>query len=163
MVAKNPCEHYEMLFFFFFFFLFSGVSTLMGQIDAKTLLLVEQEWYYLTNSWRDKGVHAFPKGINLKGNVMVWLKFELTTMSRSNMLAMGASLQMSSVWYWTTSGGEAPVLEIGWVLIALAITPRSTLAWIGSSWSNRSVWKLFVLKKKTLYITIFTYDYYRQI
>ena len=35
---------------------------------------------------RDKGVHAFPKGISLKVNVIVLLKFKLTMMSQSIIL-----------------------------------------------------------------------------
>ena len=27
------------------------------------MFVEEQQWYYLTQSWRDKGVHAFPKGL----------------------------------------------------------------------------------------------------
>ena len=33
---------------------------------------------YLTNNCKDKGVHAFPKGISLKVNKIVWLEFKLT-------------------------------------------------------------------------------------
>ena len=33
--------------------------------------------YYLTHSWCKKQVHAFPKNINPKVNVIVWLDFEL--------------------------------------------------------------------------------------
>ena len=31
--------------------------------NAKAILLEEQLWNYLTHSWKDKGVHTFPKGI----------------------------------------------------------------------------------------------------
>ena len=44
---------------------------------AKAILLEKEQWYYLTHSWEDKGVHAFPKGICLKVNVITGLKFEL--------------------------------------------------------------------------------------
>ena len=40
--------------------------------------VVEQKWYYLTHSWEDKGVHAFPKGIGPKVNALARLEFELT-------------------------------------------------------------------------------------
>ena len=33
---------------------------------------------------KDKGVHAFLKGINQKVNIIVWLEFELTTMLQSS-------------------------------------------------------------------------------
>ena len=36
-----------------------------------------QYWYYFTNSWADKEVHAFPKGICPKVNVIERLGFEL--------------------------------------------------------------------------------------
>ena len=36
----------------------------------------EQQWYYLTHSWRNKKVHTFPGGISPKVNLMTWLEFE---------------------------------------------------------------------------------------
>ena len=47
---------------------------------SPTLLVVaigEQQWYYLTHSWEDKGVHTFPQGICPKVNVIERLEFEL--------------------------------------------------------------------------------------
>ena len=44
----------------------------------KAFILEEQQWYYLTNIWGNKGVHAFPKGITLKVNIIALLEFELT-------------------------------------------------------------------------------------
>ena len=41
-------------------------------------MLVEQKWFYLTHSWRDKGFYTFPKSISPKGNVITRLEFELT-------------------------------------------------------------------------------------
>ena len=38
---------------------------------------VEKYWFCLIDTWRDKEVYAFPKGINLKVNVIMWLEFEL--------------------------------------------------------------------------------------
>ena len=58
--------------------LFSGISTLFRLFNAKSILLEEQYWYYLTHSWEDKGVNTFPKGICSKGNVIVRLEYELT-------------------------------------------------------------------------------------
>ena len=47
--------------------------------NAKAILAKKkQKWYYLTHSWEDKRVHAFPKGINPKVNLIARLKFELT-------------------------------------------------------------------------------------
>ena len=37
---------------------------------------VEQLLYYLANSWGDKGVLTFPKGVNL--NLVAWQEFKLT-------------------------------------------------------------------------------------
>ena len=46
--------------------------------NAKAIFLEEQQWYHLTHSWEDKGVHTFPKGICSNVNVIVRLKFELS-------------------------------------------------------------------------------------
>ena len=50
---------------------------LHGLFNAKALLLEEQQWYYLTLSWEDKGVHTFPYGICPKVNIIAQLEFEL--------------------------------------------------------------------------------------
>ena len=50
---------------------------LRGLLNAKAILLKEQQWCYLTHSWEDEGVHTFPKGICWKVNVIGWLEFEL--------------------------------------------------------------------------------------
>ena len=55
--------------------LFNGISTLFRLFNAKAILLEEQ--YYLTNSWEDKGVHTFPKGICPKMNIIAQLENEL--------------------------------------------------------------------------------------
>ena len=50
-----------------------------GLFNVKAILVEEPLWYHLNHSWkRDKGVHAFPKGICMKVNVIVWLKSEIT-------------------------------------------------------------------------------------
>ena len=49
-------------------------------------MLQEQSLYYLTQSWEDKGVRIFPKGICLKVKVLVRLEFELTTIQQSSAL-----------------------------------------------------------------------------
>ena len=43
----------------------------------KPFFIEEQQWYYLTHSWEDKGVHTFPKGIRRKVNVIARLDIEL--------------------------------------------------------------------------------------
>ena len=58
-------------------FLWLWHINLCGLFNAKAILVKEQLWYYLTYSWEDKGIYTFPKSINLKVNVMVWLEFKL--------------------------------------------------------------------------------------
>ena len=41
--------------------------------NAKAILLEKQQWYYLTNSEEDTGVHTFPKGIWPKVNVIAFV------------------------------------------------------------------------------------------
>ena len=57
--------------------LFNGISTLFRLFNAKAILPEEQQGYYLTHSWEDKGVHTFPKGICPKVNVIALLEYEL--------------------------------------------------------------------------------------
>ena len=45
--------------------------------NAKLNLIEEYRWYYWTHLWKNKGVHAFPKGISLKLNVITQKEFEL--------------------------------------------------------------------------------------
>ena len=40
-------------------------------------ILVEQQGYYSTNSWKDKGIYTFIKGIILKMNIIARPEFEL--------------------------------------------------------------------------------------
>ena len=51
---------------FIWFLCFYGISSFVG----KAILVKEQLWYYLNYIWRDKGVHAFTKGISPKVNVI---------------------------------------------------------------------------------------------
>ena len=55
----------------------NGISTLFRLFNAKSILLEEQQWHYLTHSWEDKGVHTFPEGICPKVNVIARLEYEL--------------------------------------------------------------------------------------
>ena len=50
---------------------------LHGLFNAKAIPLEERQWFYLTHSWENKGVHTFPKGICPKVNVIAQLEFEL--------------------------------------------------------------------------------------
>ena len=43
---------------------------LRGLFNAKAFFIEEQQWYYLTDSWKVQEVHAFLKGISRKMNVM---------------------------------------------------------------------------------------------
>ena len=40
------------------------------------MLVEEQQWYYLTHNGRYSGVHAFPKGISPKVNIISLSEFE---------------------------------------------------------------------------------------
>ena len=44
---------------------------------TKAILLEEQQRYYLTHSWENKGVNTFPKGICPKVNVIARPEYEL--------------------------------------------------------------------------------------
>ena len=43
-----------------------------GLFNAKSVLIEEQRWYYLTHYQGDKGFNTFPKGISPKVNVTAW-------------------------------------------------------------------------------------------
>ena len=60
------------------FLLFNGISTSCGLFNGKTILVKEQQWYYLTPSWGIRKLNIFSKGISLKVNVVAWIEFELT-------------------------------------------------------------------------------------
>ena len=45
--------------------------------QTKPNFVVEQQWYYLTHSWEYKKVHAFPRDISPRVNVIARLEFEL--------------------------------------------------------------------------------------
>ena len=52
--------------------------SLIELFNAKSILLKEQHWYSLTQSWEDMGIHTVPQSIYTKVNVIVCLEFELT-------------------------------------------------------------------------------------
>ena len=58
------------------------MSTLANYRIPKSSLLKNSCGTIQPIACEDKGVSTFPKSINLKVNVIVQLKFELTTMSR---------------------------------------------------------------------------------
>ena len=67
---------------------------------AKAILL-KQKWNYLTHSLEDKGVHAFPTGICLKGNVRARLRFELAfTILQAVALTITPRGQLWSLYIW---------------------------------------------------------------
>ena len=45
--------------------------------NVKAILEEGHFWYYLTHSWRDKGIHNFPNGISFKVNIIAQLEFIL--------------------------------------------------------------------------------------
>ena len=57
--------------------LFKWHINLCRLFNAKDILLEEQLFNYLTDSWEDKRVHTFPKGIYPKVNVIARLEYEL--------------------------------------------------------------------------------------
>ena len=58
-------------------YLFQRLINLLRLFNAKTILIEEQQWYYLTDCWRDKRFHTFTKIISLKMNIIMQLEFEL--------------------------------------------------------------------------------------
>ena len=56
----------------------SRFGLVLRSFNAKSILLEEQSWYYLTHSWDDKGVHTFPKGICPKVYVTAKLEYEVS-------------------------------------------------------------------------------------
>ena len=55
-----------------FGFFVSWHINLCRLFNAKAILPEEQQWYYLTHSWEDKGFHTFPKGICPKVNELAY-------------------------------------------------------------------------------------------
>ena len=63
---------------FGFISLFNGISTFVGYLIAKSILVEELLRSFLTESWRrDKEVHTFPKGMSPKVNLLPGFEFEL--------------------------------------------------------------------------------------
>ena len=44
---------------------------------SKSSFIEEQQWYYLSHNWQNKGAYTFLKDISLKMNVIARLEFEL--------------------------------------------------------------------------------------
>ena len=81
-VSSNLTDNLSFIILSNFWFglvsLFNGITDFIEIFNAKAILIKEEQWYYLTHSWKDNGVHAFPKVISLKVNVIVWLEFKLS-------------------------------------------------------------------------------------
>ena len=77
--VKDFCERNVLSFGWFnlFGFFFLWQINLRGLVNARAILVEGQWLYHHIYSWWNKGVHAFPWGINLKVNVIPWLEFEL--------------------------------------------------------------------------------------
>ena len=73
----NDCRAFILMKMIGLVSLFNGILTLMGHLIPKPSLYKKQLWYYLTHSWKDKGVNTFPKSISLKVNEMARIEFEL--------------------------------------------------------------------------------------
>ena len=70
--------------------LFYGISAFLGFLNVKATFL-EEQWYYLTHSRENKGIHTFPKGICPKVNVIARLELILfTTIPQSSTLSIVA-------------------------------------------------------------------------
>ena len=67
-----------------FGFFISWHINLCRLFNAKSILLEEQYWYYLTHSLEDKGVHTFPNGICPKVNSGLYLNATLHIKERSH-------------------------------------------------------------------------------
>ena len=67
-------KSYKMAGFIWFLYLMI-YQPFLSYFNAKSIHVEEQHWYYLTNSLKDNRFHAFPKGIHLKVNRIVWFKF----------------------------------------------------------------------------------------
>ena len=74
---QNTHTHTHTIFFARFGFFVQRHINRRKLFHAKFILQEEHLWYYLTYSWKDKGVHTFPKGISPKVNVVAQLEFEL--------------------------------------------------------------------------------------
>ena len=60
--------------------LLNGILVFVGHLTPKTPFVEEQQCYYLTKIWGDKGVHTFPKSISLES------KRKITTAGRTRLL-----------------------------------------------------------------------------
>ena len=69
-------------------------------MPSPSLLKKNPQWYYLTHSWEDKGVHTFPKGISPKVNIIVQQEFELGTIPQSSSLTISPRGHVLYVKYW---------------------------------------------------------------
>ena len=61
---------------------------LFGLFNANVVPEEEKQWYHLTGSWVNNGVHNLSESISLKMNIIARLDFELTylnaTVQQSN-------------------------------------------------------------------------------
>ena len=62
---------------FWFDFFVRWLVNLCRLFNAKSTLLEERQWCYLTHSWVDKGVYTFRKGICQKVNIIARPKIEV--------------------------------------------------------------------------------------
>ena len=76
-ICKWSLTGLNLEFSFFLTSCHTKVLVLVLLFNAKSILQEEQQWNYLTHSWKDKGIYAFPKDICLKVKKIALLEFEL--------------------------------------------------------------------------------------
>ena len=88
-------------------------------------------WYYLTDSWEDKEVHTFPKGICPKVNVIARLEFELayydSAVHRFNHYTRTPASKVTSRRWFTERYAEMP-LKVTQVVLLNSSTQNSFFA-----------------------------------
>ena len=73
------CQNALSMVWFDLVSLFDGISTFVGYSMCRTS-------FYLTHSWKDKGVHTFLKGIFSKVNVILFCVNKICTYVKLNKL-----------------------------------------------------------------------------
>ena len=68
-----------------------------GLLSAKVIFVEEQQWYYLTHNWGNKGVHTFPKDVSPKVKVTSRPKFKLVYFKVAIQLGSHYSTETPSV------------------------------------------------------------------
>ena len=108
--------------------------------NTKAIVQEERLWCYLTNSWGDKRVHTFPKGVCPIMNVIAWLEYELayydsaihrfnhyTTRTPPVPLEFETAYSNARVLHVSHPGGypsdESQFLVISYSILAISLSP----------------------------------------